>query len=126
MKLEFLPDGSRDCPLIRLYSFDTSEAVRLRDLVDSLASGSATSASLHKQPWIEPIIGCELDLCVGKHAQGIKQLSSLKFKCVLGDEEWADIAGLLEPFCESDNRGAYQWLIKQGKVSFLLSSSGTW
>src|SRR5437867_3317880 len=40
MKLEFLADGSQDCPLIRLYDFDFEEAVSLRQIVASLSDGT--------------------------------------------------------------------------------------
>lgn len=57
---------------------------------------------------------------------GIIELGTSVFKLVLSDEGWADIAGLLEPFCESDNTKAYQWLDRRKKISLLLSSSGAW
>ena len=126
MKLEFLAAGSPDCPLIRLYAFDQPGVCRLRDLVNSVAAGTVTSLSLHKQSWIEPVDRCELELCLGKCDRGIIQVGPSRFECVLSDKGWADIAGLLEPFCESNNLQGYQWLNEKGKVSLLLSSSGTW
>ena len=39
MKLEYLAEGSRDCPLFRLYEFNQAEARTLRNLAKSLATG---------------------------------------------------------------------------------------
>jgi hypothetical protein len=126
MKLEFLADGSSDCPLIRPYGFDQSSVCRLRDLIKSLGASTRTSVPLHMQPWIEPVDGCELDLCLGERDRGIIEVQPSRFNLVLSDEGWADIAGLLEPFCGSDIPDAYQWLDRRDKISLLLSSSGAW
>lgn len=77
MKLEFLPEGSADCPLIRLYAFDRAAVLQFNDLVISLATGASTHASLHKQAWIEPVKDCELKLLLGKHDRGISQTGSV-------------------------------------------------
>jgi hypothetical protein len=108
MKLEFLADGSPDCPVIRLYAFDTSAILRFSDLVNSLAVGAKANASLDEQPWIEPVAGCKLELCLGKRDRGILQIGPSKFECVLTGDGWADIVGLLQPFLESDDQGIYQ------------------
>jgi len=78
------------------------------------------------QPWIEPVDGCELELCLGELDRGIIEVQPLRFNLVLSDEGWADIAGLLEPFCQVDNSKGFQWLNRNGAISLLLSSSGTW
>ena len=126
MKLEFMADGSPECPLIRLYAFDQSAVLQLRDLVNLLAAGKETSASLHKQPWIESVDGCELELSLGQRDRGVLEVDPSRFECVLSCEGWADIAGLLEPFSESDGPELYQWLNEKGKISLLISSSGRW
>ncbi|MGA9040422.1 MAG: hypothetical protein WB421_07795 [Terriglobales bacterium] len=126
MKLEFLADGSPDCPLIRLYVFDKSAIVRFGDLVNSLAVGAKANASLDEQPWIEPLAGCKMELCLGQRDLGILQTGYSSFECVLSGDGWADIAGLLQPFLESDDPGVYSWLNEDGKVSLLLSSTGAW
>jgi hypothetical protein len=89
-------------------------------------TGTEKSVSLDKQPWIEPVGGCELELRIAKRDQGIIQAGPSRFECVLSDEGWVDIAGLLEPFCATNNSGVYQWLNEKGKISLLLSYSGSW
>jgi hypothetical protein len=63
VKLEYLGDGSDDCPLIRLYEFDRAEAMWLREIFDSLANGSRQHLSLHDEVKIEAVGGCQLGCC---------------------------------------------------------------
>ncbi len=126
MKLQFLPDGSPDCPLIRLYDFEAADALRLKELFDCLATGSRTSISLHEQKGIEPVDGCQLILRVGKGDTGIVQKGPFTFECDLTPAGWADVALLIEPFCEAAEANTYQWLNEDGQISLLLSPAGTW
>ena len=126
MKLEFLVDGSPDCPLIRLYAFDQSEVLRFKDLISTLSLGKATNVSLHEQSWIDPVDGCKLEMSLGKRDRGIKQVDPSRFECVLTEEGWTDVAFLLEPFCAKELPTGYQWLEERGQVSLLISPSGSW
>jgi len=83
MKLEFLAEGSQDCPLIRLYAFDVGEAVQLRKLFRSLSTGSRQAVALHEEPGTEPVGGCRLDLHLGKGDSGVVPKGLLKFECIL-------------------------------------------
>jgi hypothetical protein len=126
MKMEFLPDGSDDCPLIRLYEFDRAEAVWLREIFDSLANGSRQHLSLHDEPRIEAVGGCQLELRLGRREVGIPKAKRMRFEFTLSPEGWADVASLMDPFCESEDVNGYQWLNERGAVSLLLSPSGEW
>lgn len=97
MKLQFLPDGSADCPLIRLYDFEAANAMRLKELFDCLAIGSRMDISLHEQKGIEPVDGCQLNLRVGKRDIGIVQRGPFTFECDLSPAGWAEVASLTEP-----------------------------
>ena len=46
MKLDYLKDGSDDCPLVRLYEFDGAEARRLRQTFTALADGAVEQVGL--------------------------------------------------------------------------------
>ncbi|HUA02047.1 MAG TPA: hypothetical protein VMB02_17045 [Candidatus Aquilonibacter sp.] len=126
MKLEFLADGSPDCPLIRLYGFQTADAQRLKELFDCLAAGSRTNVSLHEQLGIEPVAGCRLNLQIGKQNIGIVRKGPLNFELILTAAGWSDMASLAEPFCEAAQPNAYQWLNEDGEISLLLSPNGEW
>ena len=125
MKLEYLSEGSPDCPLIRLYSFKLPEVFRLKQCVDELSTGKSRETALHKEPGIEPIVGCEVYLKLGKRDQGIVQIAPMHFECVLSNEGWIDVSCLLEPFCQADTDG-FQWLVDKGPISLLISIKGTW
>ena len=125
MKLEYVPDGSPDCPLIRLYEFDQSEARQLRRLVKSLVTGDRQDVALQNEVWVEQVGSCCLNLRPGNRDQGVHQVQGLKFECVLSPNGWSNVEGLLEPFCESNTAG-FQWLTRDGRVALLISQSGQW
>jgi hypothetical protein len=125
VKLEYLPDGSADCPLIRLFEFDQSEAQRLRQLVKSLVVGDRQDVALQNEEWVKSIGKCSLNLRRGNSNQGVRQAQGLKFECVLSPDGWSNVEGLLEPFCESNTAG-FQWLTHDGSVALLISQSGQW
>ena len=126
MKLEFLPDGSVDCPLVRLYDFDTHQAVCLRLAFDQLANGTVSEVLLHEQEGIESISGCKLHLRSGKRDVGVVQCSASSFDCILTKKRWADVVSLTEPFCRRIEPNTHQWLNEDGPISLLLSPNGMW
>lgn len=129
MKLEFLADGSDGCPLIRLYDFDLTGAMRLREAFRSLADGSRQRIPLHEEWWIEPLEECQLDLRLSKRDLGIVQRLPMRFECALTDEGWLEAMELTEPFCtppKDEKAETYQWLNSDGEVSLLLSPTGKW
>lgn len=127
MKIEFLPDGSPDCPLIRLYDFDTLQARRLQELILSLVEGTTTEVLLHEALWVRSVNLCGLVLQVLEGNQGVVQGSaSRSFSCRLNRLSWQTIADLISPFCEHSEAGTYQWLDETSAISLLLSPSGSW
>ncbi len=127
MKLEYLPDGSIDCPLLRLYEFTETETAELRAKVAELAQGSSISIALHDLNFVTPIGDCELILIVADDDQGILASDSDSlFMCMLSQETWEQIAGLIESFSKSGGLSGYQWLDETSDISLLLSPDGTW
>ena len=125
MKVEYLADGSNDCPLIRLYEYNQSEVQRLRELIRELATGVRESAPLQNESWVVPVEGCCLNLLRGSRDRGIRQVLLLNFECVLSSIGWSNVEGLLDPFCDSDTNG-FQWLTHDGRISLLISQNGQW
>lgn len=127
MRLEYLPDGSVDCPLIRLYDFDAAAATRLLRVVTSLSDGSVGRIILDEQQEIISIDGCKLALVAGGSDHGVvKMTAANQFECVLTPESWANVAGLIEPFCEPGAFNGFQWLDETSDISLLLSPKGLW
>ncbi len=125
VKLEYLPDGFPECPLIRLYEFNQSEVRQLRQLVKSMVSGGLQDVALQNEVWVEPVGGCCLSLRRGNRDQGIRQSRTLQFECVLSPDGWSNVEGLLEPFSQSQTFG-FQWLTHDAGVALLISRSGQW
>lgn len=125
MKLEFVRAGSPDCPLLRLYDFDPAEARQLQHTVLRLVRKSDEKISLHQQPGIQPLEGCELTLLRADNVQGVRETAEGKFEWVYTIDGWLEVAGLIQPFCQGD-AGGFQWLSRIGKIAVLLSRDGSW
>jgi hypothetical protein len=122
MRLEYVSEGSPDCPLIRLCELDPAAVERLRDLVKGLATGARESVVVHELPGLDAIDGCKLTFRIG-HDRGVCQNLSGAFECILSATWWDNMEGLLEPFCRSDSRGS-QWLTNVGEIALLISHDG--
>ena len=70
MWLEYLPDGSPDCPLIRLYNFTMSEARGLWDGVSVLAFGRTQRLTVHELPGVRGTPPMPTDLRVEHMGSG--------------------------------------------------------
>ena len=127
MKLDFLPDGSADCPLVRIWGFMPTEARRLHEAATRLAGGQTEPVEVHSLTGVEPIDGCQLTLRVGREDRGVYALIGVNsFECLLRRPIWEHVANLIRPFCEEAKPGYFQWLDESGDISLLLSVDGQW
>jgi hypothetical protein len=128
MRLEYLPDGSPDCPLIRLYDFDSKQAEIFRERILALAAGSQDAIVVDELPQVEAIDACRLVFKVSRGDRGILRFGAHnQFECLLTQVSWEQVAGLTEPFCEAgDHRGYFQWLDETSNISLLFSTDGHW
>lgn len=125
MQLEFLPEGSDDCPLLCIYQFTQSEADRLCKAFISLSSGEREEIAVHEMPGVEAVVECRLFLRRGSKDRGLLTLTdTAAFECILSSDGWKDVAGLTEPFAEGSK--GFQWLTTIGDVNWLLSTDGKW
>lgn len=125
LTLEYLPDGSEDCPLIRLYGFEAADVVVLRDLCIALADGRIREVSLQSQPWVRVIDGCSLVLRAGGSNRGIVA-SRVQGEFVMDytAEGWLEVSEKLAPFI--NGASGFQWLTNEGEVGALISWNGGW
>jgi hypothetical protein len=127
MRLEYLPDGSLESPLIRLYDFDAGEAACLLGLVTALSLGSMSRVELEERKEIISVDGCKLALVASTSDKGVVTMNKFsQFECILTRASWANVAGLIEPFCEPGLPNRFQWLDETSDISLLLSPSGLW
>jgi hypothetical protein len=125
MKLEFLPDGSDDCPLVRLYDFSAVEVVSLVTAISGLADGTTTTCLVHELMGVEPVSACRLLLRVWSLDLGMVRLPGpAAFGCVLTPDTWLNVVGLVEPFVAGGS--GFQWLSTGGDARWLLSGDGRW
>lgn len=124
MKIDYLHEGSTDCPLIRLYEYQKNEIVELQRIVSDLAKGKRISFDLDRLNFIFSVENCSLSFIVNEKDDGIDTSANLSFTCRLSTDGWAQMAGLLSPF--PNKIDGYQWLDENGKVSLLISPDGRW
>src|SRR5262245_20483833 len=125
LKLEYLADGSPDCPLIRLYDFVPADIAALRAACLDVAEGREQELALHVQPWVCAIESCALVLSGGRRNKGVKApRQSEPFVMQYESEGWLEVADKLEPFL-LDTYG-FQWLTNEGDINVLISRSGLW
>ena len=122
IKLEYLPDGSDACPLVRLYDFDTDGVCCLRDTFRSLAEGTL-HVNLQDVIPVESVDGCTIRFTRAK-SSGVVQVGHREFEVLLSPEGWRQAADLTEAFCEGGF--GFQWLTDYGKIQLLLSKTGEW
>jgi hypothetical protein len=127
MKLEYLAEGSADCPLLRLYDFTSDEAKQLLIAVTGLATGSLERVDVERLPFVEPVEDCRLCLVRSPWDRAVVRIGPSAFECGFTSARWDNVAGLIEPFAEEGSVGGFQWLATSpGEVAFLLSPSGKW
>lgn len=138
MKLEFLDDlsdGERieqlesDC-LIRLYDFDTSEALKFQQLIRDRILTERKELVLGDQPFIEAL-NCELSLVIDEVNSGISRSGSNRFICKMNVKTYELVINQITPFTQNTS-GAYTWLNDQvnpsfdDDIDFLFSWGGGW
>ena len=125
MRLEYVPDGSPDCPLIRLYDFIPAEAARLGAAVAELAAERAARVAVHQLFGVAAVGGCELVFRTRGWDQAVIRVGPAAFECGFTPGTWDNVAGLIEPFAAGS--GGYQWLAGvPSEAALLLSASGQW
>lgn len=125
MRLEFLLEGSAECPLIRVFDFTPTEAQRLASTIADLAAGRAERVAVHTLSGVRAIGGCKLTLISRGWDQAVVRIGPFAFECGFTPGTWENVAGLIEPFVAGS--GGYQWLAgAPGEASVLFSPSGQW
>lgn len=109
MKLEYLPTGAPECPLLRLYDFDSDTVRHFRGLCTELATGVRDCVQIPEDFQVEAIADCRLVLKRVRSRFDLRQVAPQVFECALGREDWDNMAALLEPFCESGLQAFNGW-----------------
>lgn len=125
MKLEYLKDGSDDCPLVRLYEFRSVEIQLLRQAFESLAIGAAEHVALDEITPVESLDGTRLTFSRSVRDCGVVATGQSSLDVALTPGGWQRCIRLLEPFCQPS--WGYEWLCDDvGRIRLLLSHDGSW
>src|SRR5260370_29163058 len=100
MKLDYLPTGSPDCPLVRLYDFSSAEAEQLLAALTRLAAGLVQRVAVHELPGVEGVGDCRLTLVLRSWDQAILCKGPADFECAFTAGTWDNVAGLVMPFAQ--------------------------
>lgn len=125
VKIEFLPDGSPDCPLIRMFEYQPNEVEALRTACRELADGKRTEFALHEQAWIESVGGCAFIWKAGTKDVGVRlPRPGDPFVFIFSDEGWREVEDKLLLF--APRSPGFNWLTDGGDVEVLISNDGRW
>jgi hypothetical protein len=136
MKIEYLSEGARECPLIRIYGSDEQGFIRLSvEIVELISTGK--EVLVHELPGFVSIANCQLTFRKGKKDGNIVQEpDSRSFIWFLRSESWETVKGLIEPFCEKTTSKYHQWLagkessygFHESRIALLITNreEGTW
>lgn len=131
--IEYIPEGSLDFPLIRLFEFNADDAAKLQAACDALAAGETAEVKLEAMPWVRPIGGRRLWPRACAKNRGVRTTSpdgrapkfaSQPFVMEYNREGWSEVAEKLGPFLAGSE--GFQWLTNEGDVNVLISQDGQW
>ena len=124
MILDFLPDRSNDCPILRIYDFDLVEAEAFVSEIEKMANGVFDSLPIHHLPFVDAIDGCLLTAMIGVRAEGVDMVTPLpdanSFAWIGSRDEWRHIIDLILPLEGLMTPNHYQWLTDDFGVQILL------
>jgi hypothetical protein len=125
MWIEFLPDGSPDCPAILFYGCPSAGAEAVISTFTALAESPATEVALHQLSDLTPVGDIQLFATNTKGRSGVQQLSALVFGWRKDTEGWLEAAELAESVARSDGR-RFQYLERSGKINVIFSTHRAW
>ncbi len=126
MELDFIDNVNEfGESVVRLYNFDKSEAIQLRDLIIQTIILKKQRLDLSSLEFIEPR-NCNLIFGLFKTDEGILSSDNQTFYCALTLEGYMNMLKLIEPFCHKNTKG-HQYLYDiDNPIDFLFSPAGTW
>jgi hypothetical protein len=128
IRIEFIPDGSDDAPLILIWGYDIHATRDLFHSIRALRDGREQEIAIHKLPRFAGVGGVEVFAQMSATDAGVtKRREGTVFDWRLSDEEWQKVEDLLAPFCDRYAApGPFQWLNDSGKISVVFSTGRGW
>jgi hypothetical protein len=88
VKIDYLKEGSDDCPLVRIYDFDSEDAKRLRRTFQALADGSIERVRLEL---VESVDGTQLTFARSAQDGGVTEIGSKNFEVTLSSSSFSSL-----------------------------------
>ena len=107
LKVEYLADGSPDCPLIRFHDVEAAGFEQLQQLARELSGKAPLRLDLADDPAFE-LMNMPHFVLSNEGSAGA-QSSGEAFEWRLDPYDWETVALLLDPVIESGEKG-FQWL----------------
>jgi len=126
MELDYIENvNGLDEHVVRLYNFDTAEAILFRTLLIETIIEQQQQLDLSQVSFITPR-NCNLILGLFKSDEGILSKDQQTFYCVLTLKGFANMIELITPFCNKASRG-YQYLYDiDNPIDLLFSPTASW
>ena len=127
MKIEYLKEGSDDCPIIRMFGNETESIKLLMEYVARLSKGIIKNKIINEIEGFEGIDQCQIDMQLSKESRGLIEKKGNLFKCVLSQSGWQSVYELLGSF-SGENNICFQWIDETSNISWLVSrhENGEW
>jgi hypothetical protein len=134
MKVEYIGEGSHDCPLIAIFGTSTADFARLRAAAEGLANGSFTKSELQEFEGFHLVNIRSFTMAAGQGSEGLYHRDGASFLWVLPGEKWKIVSGLIEPFTRwRSGSPVHQWLyggearlgLNSSEISIVISNSPT-
>jgi hypothetical protein len=127
MKIEYIPDSSKDCPLILIHGPNVNAIISLRQACLNLANGKAEFFLVHDLPGIEREASCKLLAYAGRRDLGVLRMPEPdSFRWELTATSWLNVEGLLEPFCRVKSKHRHQYLDDSSGMPVNISTDRSW
>jgi hypothetical protein len=125
MKLEFLDNVNEyQDQVIRLYNFDSSEALKFSNAIKRTIIEAEQSLDLNSLEFIENV-NCKLILHISETDEGIFSMDNKTFFCDLTMDGYKNMIQLLEPFCKKNSRSFTMLYDLDTQMDFLFSPYGS-
>ncbi len=127
MEVEFIANGSQDCPIILIHGSDRRDIQRLGECFDQLANGAIKDLDILTIPGFSSVHCRQLLAAVSSRDVGVQKIGPSFFKWKLTPASWSNVAGLVEPFWREELPShRHQYLNQLGDISVIMSTDKSW
>jgi hypothetical protein len=132
MKVEYVPSGSKDCPLIRMFGDEPKAVQALASSIEDLIGDGKKIVRVTDLPGFEAINHTTLELRTADCDGGV-QLTGNGHVWRLPPSSWRAVVDLLKPFTKRTPGMRFQWLYgresrigSSGEIAVIVSTDGAW